>query len=286
MGVYLWQDIQYPTESIVYKMKADSSWNLYIPLLWRTTSWNQSCSYNWQVSVDGGAETQYSGTWSSSNPQITLSWYVAWSNHTIMIRPTTENYLWARAYCWYWASFVANLTEIVYDWSWMGYATNASASWNYFRYYQYSWCTSITKPADEYMPDTVTGISNYFRQSQYDWCTSLLYACEEKLNDNITTIWTYFRQRQYAFCTSLTQIKWWKDLSVWSNYYRQAQFNGCTSNKTVKVLSNVWYPAYDANALVDTYVTSVSVPSAYLSNFVSSTSQPRTWITDSKFVWY
>lgn len=243
------------TESIVYKMNADSSGNLYVPVGWYAHSTSSYWSYDWNVSVDWGTATNYSWTW-SSGWSITLSWYTAWSSHTITITPTTEAYWWALAYWWRNTAWAAYLTEVVYDWSYMGYWESATSTWYYFRYYQYRWCTSLTSAPEEVLPDTVTSIGGYFRYGQYYWCTVL------------------------------TEIKWWKDLSIGGSYYRYRQFYNCTASKTVKVLSDVWYASYNADTLQNSYVTTVSVPSAYLSNFTWSSKYPRRSITDSKFVWY
>ena len=198
----------------------------------------------------------------------------------------------------------------------MWYWESATNTWDYFRYKQYSWCTNLISTAAESMPNTVTTIWNWFRWEQYSSCTWLTsiqnemlpnsvttiwvrfrssqyasckwltYAVEEELPSSVTSIWTYFRATQYAQCTSLTQIKWWKDLSIWAWYYRYRNFNGCSANKTIKVLSDVWYASYANDTLAASYVTSVSVPSAYLNNFKNTSNRPRVNIDDSKFVWY
>ena len=335
----------YPVESIVYKMNADGSWNLYIPVSWYSTAWNQNVAYSWKVSVDWDAETTYSWTWYRGG-YIAISWYAAWTNHTIMIKPTTEDYWWARAYAWYRVTAQTFVTEIVYDWSYMWFAVSATDTGNYFRWGEYYWCSALIEATEEYLPDTVTTIWERFRQAQYSDCTSLLRAAEEKMSSSATTIWiyfrvgqystcssliyapkekltsgittigayfrqaqyssctsltyapeedlpdtvtsmsTYFRQNQYNYCSALTEVRWWKDLSVWANYYRDNQFGNSTSNKTVKVLSNVWYASYSSSTLPNNRVTTVYVPSAYLSNFTWSSAAPRYYITDSKFVWY
>lgn len=246
----------YPTESIIYKMNADPSGKLYVPTGWYGTDGGLGVSYNWKVSVDWWAETTY--TWTSSNWwNIALSWYTAWTNHTIMIKPTTESYWWARAYSWFNTAGKTYLTEIIYDWSYMWFAVSATATWNYFRYREYQDCTNLLNSPEEVLPDTVT------------------------------SIWTYFRAMQFMWCTSLNKIEWWKDLSIWNSYYRYRQYYQCTANKTVKVLSDVWYASYNNQTLQNGYVTTVSVPNAYLSNFINTiTEQPRSLITDSKFVWY
>lgn len=451
-------------EIIIVKIKTDSSGNLMIPKAWYWTWWSQNASYNWRVSYDGWSETQYSGTWSAGSITI-ANGLTADTEHTVVIRPNSESYLWARAF-WFRNSWVQTyLTEIVYDWSFKWYWVSSTDTWNNFRRYQYSgctilttasqevlpssvttiwanfiyyqyqnctslttasqevlsssvtsiwnnfrrqqyqWCTSLTTASSEVLPNSVTTIWDSFRFYQYQWCTSLTTAPAEILSNSVTSIWEYFRgyqyngctnlttapsevlsnsvtsiwanfrywqyqwctslttasqealsnsvtsiwnnfrywqyqdcaslvnisqevlpssvtsiwynfrsyqyqncislttasqealpntvtsiwnnfrSYQYQWCTSLTNIQWWKDLSIgWTNY-RSTQFNGCTSNKTVKVLSDVWY-AWQSNTLSNTYVSVVLVPSAYLSNFTWASIQPRSSITDSKFVWY
>lgn len=272
-------------ERIEYKMNADSNGKLYLGIQWTGIS-GMFDAYSWKVSVDGWAETTY--TWGTSNwrNNIALTWYTPWSNHTIMITPTTEAYLWARAYWWNWKTESANVTEIVYDGSYMWYGESATSTGNYFKMYQYLWCTALTSIPEEVLPNTITTIPTYFRYWQYWWCTSLTYSPEEVLPDSVTSIWTYFRCSQYNWCYALTEIKWWKDLSIGSAQYRRQQYTNCTSNKTVKVLSDVWYEAYTTDALQNAYVTSVNVPNAYLNNFKNTSIYPRAWIDDSKFIWY
>lgn len=179
-------------------------------------------------------------------------------------------------------SWCKNLTT-VFDESFSSWVTSI---WNYFRENQYKNCKKITKPLDESLPWNVTSIWTYFRSEQYSWCSEITYASEEKLPNTVTSIWQRFRNNQYSSCTKISQIKWWKNLSVWWNYYRYYQFNNCNTNKTVKVLSDVWYASYSDLTLANSYVTQVQVPSDYLSNFKNSTAYPRSQITDSKFVWY
>lgn len=315
-NIYIGDGRIYKWEYIEYRMTADSSGNLYAPLSWWNSSWWQrDCAYSWKISVDWWTETTYSWTW-SHGWLITLSWYIADSSYTIKIRPTTESYQRARAYAWYATSKRTLLTEVIYDSSYMGYAVSATDTGNYFRGYQYDSCLKLTNVAKEYMPNTVTTIWNSFRTTQYNNCPLITLPAEEVLSDSVTSIWTNFRtgqyfectnitnspvevlpnsvtsiwmnfrRTQYYKCTSLTEIKWWNDLSIWWNYYRFQQYYDCTSNKTVKVLSNVWYSSHNQDVLNNTYVTSVSVPSAYLTNFKNSSNYPWVWITDSKFIWY
>ena len=200
------------------------------------------------------------------------------------IRPTTIDYWWARA-CWWWNSWVQDtvLKEIVYDGSYIWYAASATDTWNYFRAYQYIKWTFLKKAPEEYLPDTVTTIWNYFRYAQYQQCTALLSSPKECLPSSITTIWTEFRWYQYYYCSNLRIAEWLNDLTIWnSSDYRYYQYGNSNIN-VVKVLWNVWYPN---SYITDSIVMQVRVPAEYLPNFVNATTNPRTQITDSKFVGY
>ena len=282
----------YRWEYIEYKMYADWNGRLYVPTWWYNNSSSAGASYNRKISVNGWSETTYSWT-SSFNSKITLSWYTAGTYYTIKIKPTTESYGWARAYSWYswsWSAMVwaSNIREVIYDSSYMWYATSATNTGNYFRWAQYWQCSNLRKPPQEYLPDTVTTIGIAFRSSQFYMCTSLPYAEEESLPSSITSIDVSFRASQYQNCTSLNEIKWWIDLSTIGSptSYRDQQFYECNTNKTVKVLSDVWTSSSGSYTLIDSYVTSVSVPNAYLSNFINASTKPRSRIDDSKFIWY
>ena len=157
--------------------------------------------------------------------------------------------------------------------------------WTYFRGAQYQNCLSLASVPAEVLPTSVTSVWTNFRYNQYYNCISLTETTEEVLPNTVTTIWGYFRANQYYGCSKINNIVWWRDLSIWASNYRNQQFYNCNTNKTVTVLTDVWYTG-QSNTLLNQYVTQVNVPSAYLSNFVNSTKQPRTSITDSKFVWY
>lgn len=163
---------------------------------------------------------------------------------------------------------------------------NVTTIWKWFRANQYDGCASLATASDEVMPNSITTIWDTYRSTQYMGCTSLTKTPKEALSSWLTSMWTQFRIYQYYNCSALNEIQWWIDGSVWNSYYRYQQFYGCNTNKTIKVLSNVWYASYDNNTLNNSYVTSVSVPSAYLSTFQNTSNRPRVNITDSKFVWY
>lgn len=265
-----WDTPEVIEEKIVYKMNADGSGNLYIPTAWAW--WWGYNSYDWQVSVDGWAATQYTWTWSNWS-MITLSWYTANSNHTIKIEPTTEAYWWARAF---WgivnATYGALATEIVYDKTYKWFATSATDTgsdfrryqyyywtniknipeeylpdtvttvWNYFRYWQYRGCSSLGKASDEIMPDTVTSIWKYFRYEQYHDCTNIKIAWKECLSNNITTITESFRRFQYsntALRENPIEVMWDNVTSIWDSF-RMQEFYGC---KFLKNASNEYIPS-------------------------------------------
>ena len=261
----------YPLESIVTRQKADSAWQMYIPY-WDT---------NWKVTID---DTVVQNWWSS----YAFWWYTADTEHIVKIEPITLNYWRAKNYQWNkrTATIRNTVIEIIQDKSYIWFANSATATWNSFRSYEYNGCSNLINAAEEYLPDTVTTIGTQFRYNQYYGCPSITEAPVEVLPDTVTSIWGYFRADQYYNNTSLTSIKWWKDLDLGAiSSYRAYQFYGCSAQKTVKVLSDVW-PAGASTTLNNTYVTEIQVPTAYLSNFTSSTKQPRSSITDSKFVWY
>ena len=259
----------YTLESIVTKQKANSSWNIYIPY-WDT---------NWKVSIDYNVVQNW---WSATS----FSWYTADSEHIVAIEPITVSYWRAKNYKWYNKTGANLVTEIIKDQSYIWIANSETNTWTEFRRDEYRWCNNLTNTDEEYLPDTVTTIWNYFRYYQFYWCSKITETPVEVLPDTVTSIWTYFRGYQFYGCTSLTSIKWWKDSSYGWNNYRNNQFASCTANKTIKVLTDVWYSAI-SNALDNAYVTEVQVPTAYLSNFTSTTTvYPRRSITDSKFVWY
>ena len=255
-AVYVWDTKIRPVnrEYIIYKVTSDLRGNVWIPTGWLTHSGNYDAPYSWKISVDWWAETTYSWTWGQWDI-IQLSWYTPNASHEIKIVPTVEDYWWALAFGWYNNWYRDRITEIVYDGSYMWYAVSATDTGDFFRAYQYHYCYNLLNSPEENLPDTVTTIGNYFRY------------------------------QQFYYCQALDKIEWWKDLSIWGNYYRTAQYSGCTTLKTVKVLSDVWYSS-SSDALANNYISTVSVPSAYLSNFVNSNYYPRVWITDSKFVWY
>ena len=241
-GMEIRPHASYPTESIVYRMKAWASGGLYVPI--STHGGGTGDNYNWRISIDGGPETVYSGT-SSTWSDITIgTWYTPDSVHTIVIRPVSETYGWAKAFSCY-NVWIANLiVEIVQDLSYKGFAISDSDAWFYFRAYQYCGASITTAPV-EILPNTVTTIWSYFRQSQYEGCTSLTTAPTEVLPNTVTALGTsWFRSNQYKGCTSLitpsVEVLPNSITNIW-DYFRDGQYNWCVSLATApnEVLSNL-----------------------------------------------
>lgn len=300
MSVYVWTKElvsaaigSWPNdEYIEYKILATSEGKLYIPTTWTNHTSRSSgtvwADYNWKVYIDWVYGITVSWTAGSSSGKLLSGSFTAWQEYTIKIVPVTIDYWWALAYCWYWASstYKSLLTEVTHCNTYVWYALSATDTWNYFRYWLFYTCTTLTSIEDEYMPDTVKTVWTDFRGNEFYWCTGLTKAAKEAYSSSITSIWNYFRELQYSWCTNITEVPCWIDSSVGSSWYRNSQFNGCTKQKTVKVYSDVWYAAVTDSTLSNSYVSTVYVPSAYLNNFKNSTKRPWVNITDSKFTWY
>jgi len=206
----LWESWIPPTpptnEKIVYKMLADTNGKLYVPTAWYYyDAETQNCPFDWDVSIDWTLINNYSGTWIALW-MIEFTGYASGTEHEITITPHwTATYLWARAYWRYGlSSLSSNLTEIVYDWSYMWYWVSATDTWGYFRERQYSWCANITSIPEEVLPDTINTIWPCFRREQYDGCSSITNVVPEVLPTWVTTIEDRFRGSIYQYCTSLT----------------------------------------------------------------------------------
>lgn len=266
----------WPLEEIVYKMIADDNGNLYVPVGGYSASWSTNAAYNWNVAVDWGNATNYSWTWSSWG-SVTLSWYTPWTNHTIKITPTNVAYLWARAYWWYNTVWAPYLTEVFYDWSYVGYGSGATSTGGSFRNRQYQWCSSLISAPDEVLPSSVTSIGGYFRQGQYYWCTSLITAPDEVMSGSVTSIDVSFRAGQYSGCTSLVTASN-EAMSNWitsiGGSFRQSQYYWCTSLTTApdevfpSWIDSVWY--YFRWYQYQNCSSLISVPNETIPNTVTS----------------
>lgn len=226
-AVYLWSTKIRPeeqpviTEYIEIQLKATNG-RLEIPV---------NAVYNWLISIDGWSFVQYSWYWWSD---LTIwTWYVADSLHDVIIKPSNESYGWAKAFSYENASSNIRweLISIIYDWSYMGYATSATSTWNYFRYMQYRNCVNLTSAPAEIIPDTVTSIWTRFRAYQYIGCSSLTASPIEVMPNTVTSIGQYFRTYQYGNCTSLQIVQpevLSNSITSIPNYYRSSQYLGCS----------------------------------------------------------
>lgn len=187
------------------------------------------------ISIDGENFVQYSGYgWSD----LTIgTWYIADSSHRVVIKPSNEYYGWAKAFSYENASSNVRweLISVIYDQSYMWYATSATSTWNKFRYMQYRNCVNLTRAPAEVLPDTVTSIWTRFRAYQYIGCSSLTSSPVEVMPNTVTSIWQYFRTYQYGDCTSLQIVRpevLSNSITSIPNYYRSSQYLGCSSLST------------------------------------------------------
>lgn len=304
----------YPMESIVYKMKAWASGNLYAPVSYRRTS----SPYNWKISIDWGAETIYSWTATIWGDLTIWTWYTPDTVHTIMIKPVVETYWRAKAFCFYNVGIANLLTEVVQDQSYMWFAESDTLTWPEFRWYQYSWCTSLQSAPKEFLPNSVINIGDSFREHQYEdctslittpnevlpnsvieieddfrffqysWCTSLTTAWAEAMSNSIVNIWNYARYFQYAWASLLTTA----NLIAMNNvglYYRYGQFTysyyplPISRPLIVTISGNVVDSAPDSASLDTINCAEIRVPSSLLSAYQNASN----WSSvASLFVWY
>ena len=227
---WTWEQWTFDTESIVLCVLANEEWNL---LIWTWWSYN---NYSWKISIDWWTETIYTWTWDTNGSLQVASWLVAWSEHIITIKPTTEAYGWAKAFS-YATSWTVSSTDrsaylkyIIYDMTYMWFADSATNTWNKFRDSEYRNCRNLLNTTKEYIPNTTTTIWAYFRSSQYDDCRAIKNTPEEVIPNSITTIWNYFRDEQYYNCKSLTSTAD-EVMSTWITtiwiHFRSNQYYGC-----------------------------------------------------------
>ena len=263
----------YDIESIVIKVLANSSGNLVIPLKWYSTSWTINCPYDWKISIDDWAETSYSGTWWWL---LTIAtWLTPWSEHIVIIKPTTIAYQWARAFGTDWDNSAKNIIEIIQDRSYMWFWVSATNTWWYFKAYEYQWMqitktleeylpdtvttlwreylswlysdTLITECAEEYLPEWITTIPYWFRTYMYWWCNLIKTPAKEFLPESVTTISDYFRSMQYAYSWLLkTEYEYMPEsiTQIWT-YRRYNQYSGCALLEEIvweKIIKNatIW----------------------------------------------
>ena len=228
-------------EKLTLRIKADNSGNVYIPTAGYSFEWAQTCEYDWMVSIDWNTAVEYSGLWSSTW-KIRV-WYglVPLSVHTVIITPKEEDFWWLRAF-WYKGTDIANsLTNIISDKSYKWYAINWLFTWDYFKAYQYYWCTNLINTDEELLPDTLEIIWSNYRYYEYAGCTSLVSNADERILKTVKVIWDNYRAYQYENCTNINRIymraiNW---ASVWNNY-RQNQYTWIANDKKPATIYIEW----------------------------------------------
>lgn len=219
-------------EKLTLRIKADNSGDIYLPTAWYSSDWTQDCDYFWMVSIDGQTAVEYSGTWSSTG-KIRV-WYglTPLSVHTVSIKPKNEEYGWLRAFWYKGTNIATSLINIISDKSYIGYALSDVFTWNYYKAYQYYWCTNLINTDEELLPDTLEIIGDNYRYYEYYGCTSLVSNAEEKILKTVKAIWDNYRAYQYQNCTNINRIdmRAINRASVWNNY-RYNQYYGIANDR-------------------------------------------------------
>ena len=238
------------TEYIEYRVNTQTVGGRYaitVPTGWYPHTWNfwpnfdQWCPYNWYVSVDNWEPTQLTGTW--------LQWGRQWINvdsswtHTVKITPVVEDYGRALAFWWRYVDSRQYLREIVYDGSLKWYMVSATSTGNYYKAHQYYGCTNLSSiPVSETLPITTTTIGDFFRSHQFDGTSSLSTPAIEVMPDTVTSIWNDFRENQYSssrVTTTAAEVLSSNLLTIWDSF-RYWQYGSCSriTSPAAEVLPN------------------------------------------------
>lgn len=219
-------------EKLTLRIKADNNGDIYLPTAWYSSDGTQDCEYGWMVSIDGNNEVEYSGLW-SSNWKIRVGYgLIPLSVHTVIIKPKEEDYAWLRAF-WYKGTDIANsLINIISDKSYKGYAISEIFTGDYYKAYQYYWCSNLINTDEELLPDTLEVIGNNYRYYEYAGCNSLVHNAEEKILKTVKVIWDNYRAYQYENCVWINKINMrainWASVG---NNYRLNQFSWMGSDR-------------------------------------------------------
>lgn len=267
-------------EKITLRIRADNSGDIYLPTAWYSSEWMQGCEYDWMVSLDGGAETEYSGA-GSDNSKIRVGyWLSPLSVHTVTVKPKTEEYGWLRAFWYKGTDIASSLINIISDKSYKGYAVSDVFTWDYYKAYQYYGCVNLVNTDEELLPDTLLVIGNKYRYYEYAGCVELKGNAEEKILKTVRVIWDDYRAYQYQNCSNITNINMrainWA--SVWNNY-RYNQFSGMGNDrKPMKVYIEGWIEEWG-----DWWLTNDNVAGVYVYvGLVSDYQTKLSTITSSK----
>lgn len=237
LWIQWWQEWWYAEDHITFKAMVSSDWKLRVPTAWLSTSWGTWCAYDWNINVDWWTYTEYHWTWWTgiNNTIVVAEWLTPNSEHTIDIRifEDIENQYWRARAFWRRSSWIEDrLTELVVDSCYLWFAQSAESTWNYFRSYQYCWCSNLRNAYQEYIPVTCKDTWVHFRTYQYYWCNSLTVAWEESCPNSVLEIKDWFRQYQYANCRSLQQpaseVMPDTVTSIWQ-HFRWHMYENCVS---------------------------------------------------------
>ena len=221
-------------DHITFKSMASADGKLRVPTAWLSQSWDRWCPYNWFISVDWWEYHQFVWTWSTSNNLVVAEWLPVDSEHVIDLRifDIEDQYWRARAFWWYQSGIADRLTELIVDSCYLWFAQSAESTWNYFRSYQYCWCTNLRNAYNEYIPLTCLDTWVHFRTYQYNWCTTLTTVWAESCPNSVLEIKDWFRQYQYANCSNLVEpaVEVMPDTvtRIWQ-HFRWHMYENCTS---------------------------------------------------------
>lgn len=219
-------------EKLTLRIKADNNGDIYLPVAWYSSDGAQNCDYDWMVSIDGNNAVEYSGVW-SSNWKIRVGYGLSpLSVHTVIVKPKEEWYSWLRAFWYKGTDIASSLINIISDKSYKGYAVSGIFTGDYYKAYQYYWCSSLINTDEELLPDTLEIIGNNYRYYEYAGCISLVHNAEEKILKTVKVIWDNYRAYQYENCVwinkiNMRAINW---ASVGDNY-RLNQFSWMGSDR-------------------------------------------------------
>jgi hypothetical protein len=202
--------------------------------------------YYWYIDVDGnetnagifGPRSAYSGTGSLGGAITITVPPLGSGTHEVVIRPadTVPAVGWGKALgvgSWS-ANPSVHITAVTQDPD-IAYLQSAITTGDYFRYYQYFGCDTLTTTAPESLPTGVTAIGDGFRCSQYAGCISLTTAAAESLPAGVATIGNDFRSYQYSDCKSLATAvaeSLPAGVTTIGAYFRLSQYQNCTSLTT------------------------------------------------------
>ena len=267
-------------ERVTLRIKTNSSGDIYLPTAWYSITGTQDCPYNWYVSIDGWEDTTYAGTGSSSWAIRVWYWLRPWTIHTVTIKPVVDDFLWCRALGYKGSAYAPYLINIISDKSYKGYAFNEIFSWDYYKAYQYQWCTNLLNTDDELLPNTLEIIGSNYRAYEYAGCTSLKNNAEEKILKSVKCIWDNYRAYQYQNCTSINKI--WIRAINWSSVgsnYRIGMFSWACSTANPANITIEWGICEGGSWwLVDNRVKTIKVYSWLVNDYKAL----LTWITSTK----